>query len=279
MIRILPILSLVAGIAAADPYFSEYVEGSSFNKAIELANPGATALDLSGYALRVYFNGNSSPTFNQTLTGSIPPGGVWVLAATNASPALVAAADATTGASLWNGDDALVLVRLPDTVVDSIGQVGVDPGTQWISDGVGTVDRTLRRLVHPSADPDPADPFLPSLGWAGFPIDTFDHIGVSPFANGPDLSLALSPISIAEGGGEVLLTLSRDGGGRAAQCRAAQFRAGNPAGTVDDRDRCRSDRGPAGPVRDRRCPARGRCDGDHHRQRRRQQCRGDPGGA
>ena len=54
---------IAAGPAAAQgsgPYISEYVEGSGNNKAIELVNPGAEAIDLSGYRVAVYSNGQTT---------------------------------------------------------------------------------------------------------------------------------------------------------------------------------------------------------------------------
>ncbi|WP_051326631.1 lamin tail domain-containing protein [Aliagarivorans taiwanensis] len=41
----------------ADVLFSEYVEGSSFNKALEIANYGDSSVDLSGYEVRLFSNG------------------------------------------------------------------------------------------------------------------------------------------------------------------------------------------------------------------------------
>ena len=45
---------------------------------------------------------------------------------------------------MFNGDDALVLYRGSE-IIDSFGQVGVDPGTAWVSGNVSTLDMTLRR--------------------------------------------------------------------------------------------------------------------------------------
>ncbi|SCL20385.1 hypothetical protein GA0070616_1965 [Micromonospora nigra] len=167
-----------ASAAPTDLLISEYVEGSSNNKAIELFNGTASAVDLTvgGYQLQVYFNGSTNPT-TLTLDGTVAAGDVFVLAAASAAPAILAAADQTTGASLFNGDDAIVL-RRGTTVVDSIGQVGVDPGTEWGSGLTSTADNTLRRSGSvPTGDTDPSDGFDPAAQWAGFPTDTFDGLG------------------------------------------------------------------------------------------------------
>ena len=70
-----------------------------------------------------------------------------------------------------NGDDAIVLRSggAAGPVVDSFGQVGVDPGTEWGSGLTSTADNTLRRLGSvPPGDTNPTDAFDPAAQWAGF---------------------------------------------------------------------------------------------------------------
>ena len=53
-------------------FISEYIEGSSNNKCIEIYNPTDAAVDLSSYQLAFYFNGNNSPSNPQIqLVGSL----------------------------------------------------------------------------------------------------------------------------------------------------------------------------------------------------------------
>jgi predicted extracellular nuclease len=156
----------------SDLIISEYVEGSSTNKALELYNPTGAALDLSGYALRVYFNGNTTFT-NFPLSGSVPAGGTFVFA----DNLLASYAQQTTSAGLWNGDDTIVLVHGTD-VVDSFGQIGTDPGTAWGTGLTSTVDHTLRRKSSVVVgDTNPNDAFDPALEWDGYPQNTFDGLG------------------------------------------------------------------------------------------------------
>jgi predicted extracellular nuclease len=162
-----------------DLIISEYVEGSSTNKAIELYNPTDASIDLAGYTLSVYFNGGTTTT-PINLTGAVASGETFVFA----DNLLAAHADQTTGASLWNGDDAIVL-RRADVVVDSLGQIGVDPGTQWGAGLTSTADNTLRRAETICAgDTDPTDLFDPAAQWTGFATDTFDGLGTHTAACG-----------------------------------------------------------------------------------------------
>ncbi|SCL40509.1 hypothetical protein GA0074692_5835 [Micromonospora pallida] len=167
-----------ASAAPTDLFISEYVEGSSNNKAIELFNGTGSAIDLTagGYQLQLYFNGSTTPT-NLALTGTVAAGDVFVFASSSANAAILAQADQTTGASLYNGDDAIVL-RKGSTVLDSIGQVGFDPGTEWGSGVTSTENNTLRRLPSVTAgDTNPSDAFDPAAQWAGFATDTVDGLG------------------------------------------------------------------------------------------------------
>jgi predicted extracellular nuclease len=171
-------LATAASAAPTDLLISEYVEGSSFNKAIELYNGTGAAIDLAagGYQLQLYFNGSTTAT-PVALTGTVAAGDVFVLAQSTASADVLSRADQTTTTNLWNGDDAIVL-RRGTTVLDSIGQVGVDPGTEWGTGLTSTADNTLRRQTTvASGDTDPSDAFDPAAGWVGFATDTFDGLG------------------------------------------------------------------------------------------------------
>ena len=53
----IPMSDVKAAEAPADLFISEYVEGSSYNKALELYNGTGSAIDLSGYTLERYSNG------------------------------------------------------------------------------------------------------------------------------------------------------------------------------------------------------------------------------
>ena len=176
-------LSAPAALADEDPttlddlIISEYVEGSSNNKAIELYNGTSAPIDLSAYRLQQYSNGGTSAGLTLNPTGTLAPGGTYIIAHSSSVPELLAKADMTTGAGLFNGDDALVL-RKGETVVDSFGQVGFDPGAEWGTGLVSTADNTLRRQADVCAgDTVPDDVFDPALEWDGFAVNTFDGLG------------------------------------------------------------------------------------------------------
>jgi len=165
--------------------FSEYVEGTSNNKAIELHDPGAEPIDLAASTceLHVYFNGGTSPlTF--ALTGTLDPDGVLVVCHTSAGAPLLPHCSLLSDVMNWNGDDAVELVCHGATL-DVFGQIGLDPGVGWSDAGgtISTVDTTLRRACSiAEGDPDGSDPFVLD-GWTGSPTDTFDDLGLPSCTN------------------------------------------------------------------------------------------------
>ena len=65
------ILSCESGSLCTELFISEYVEGTSNNKAIEIYNPTAFEVDLSGYRVETWNNGSSAPTNVQNLSGTL----------------------------------------------------------------------------------------------------------------------------------------------------------------------------------------------------------------
>jgi len=97
--------------SATELFISEYVEGSSYNKAIEIYNGTGAAVNLGagGYAIDIYFNGSTSPGTTIQLSGTLADGDVYVVADDGADPGILAVADQTSTSNFFNGDDAVVL--------------------------------------------------------------------------------------------------------------------------------------------------------------------------
>jgi len=160
-------------------FFSEYIEGGSSNKALEIYNATGAAMDLSDIHIALYANGSTNITNQVTLSGTLADKDVYVIANSAAAAEILAVADITSAVTNFNGDDAIVMRRLStDTVLDSIGQVGFDPGTAWSDGGVSTLDMTLvRKPDICSGDTNPGDVYVPSLDWIAYPKDTFTYLG------------------------------------------------------------------------------------------------------
>jgi subtilisin-like proprotein convertase family protein/endonuclease/exonuclease/phosphatase family metal-dependent hydrolase len=115
-----------AGSAAVEELFiSEYVEGSSNNKAIELFNGTGAAVDLTagGYVLKIYYNGSASPLSLIDLSGTVADGDVYVVANSSANATILSEADQTSGSLTFNGNDVVELVVNGERI-DVMGTIG-----------------------------------------------------------------------------------------------------------------------------------------------------------
>jgi hypothetical protein len=134
-------------------------------------------LATGGYQIEMYFNGASTAGLTVPLTGTVVDGDVYVIAQASASPVILAQADQINASGWFNGDDAVVL-RHSGTIIDVIGQLGFDPGTEWGTGLTSTADNTLRRRATVSTgDTNGSDAFDPATEWEGFATDTFDGLG------------------------------------------------------------------------------------------------------
>ncbi len=160
-------------------FFSEYAEGSSSNKAVEIYNANGSDVDLGSCEVRFYFNGNVAPTNTINLAGTLADDDVFVVCddSINAMVFDPMNCDLLATGTFFNGDDAIELVCGVDTL-DVIGEIGFDPGSEWAAGGVGTQNETIRRDCSVVAgDANGADPFDPSVEWASFPQDDFSDFG------------------------------------------------------------------------------------------------------
>ncbi len=169
-----------ASVPATDLFISEYVEGSSSNKYIEIFNGTGASVDLSDYRLRLYANGVSSPTNDVLLSGTLPDNSTIVYS--NGSATIFGGTSVANAAVNFTGDDALALYKISTTSnVDIFGSIGFDPGTAWTgAGGYTTSDRTLVRnaSVTGGLTVNPATTF-PTLTteWQLFEQDNVDDLG------------------------------------------------------------------------------------------------------
>ena len=158
-----------------DLIISEYVEGDSHNKAIELFNPSEVEIDLTPYTMELYNNGATEPNQELNLTGSIPQGGTYVIGNSQATPALQNLSDVTSQLTWYNGNDALVLSKNGEAI-DIVGVVGQDPGDAWtVFSGGAMAEHTLVR--KPNVGHGTTDWEESQAQWDSYPQDTFDFLG------------------------------------------------------------------------------------------------------
>jgi len=154
-------------------FISEYIEGSNSNKAIELFNPSANPITLTGYSIELYSNGATAATNTLDLSGvTIAAGGVYVIYNSSAWTEISDVGDVTSSITYFNGDDAVALLK-DSVVIDVIGVIGVDPGSNWVVGTGSTGEHTLVRAVTvygPNATWTPGE-------WVVYDQNTFTYLG------------------------------------------------------------------------------------------------------
>ncbi|MEO6167502.1 MAG: lamin tail domain-containing protein [Chitinophagales bacterium] len=201
------LLSSLCPISKAQPcsdlYISEYVEGSSFNKVIEIYNPTTGTVQMDGYQLLLFSNGTDTASFKFKLHGPLGSHQVYVIAHPQADSLLVLPlADTTDLVCNWNGNDAVALVNnnVGDTI-DNIGVVGEDPGTEWdVSGGGTTKDHSLVRTIETQEGT--TDWAVGSQQWNSFDQNDFSHLGSHtinscPVAN-PEIAISVDEAVVPE---------------------------------------------------------------------------------
>ena len=168
---------------ATDLFISEYIEGSSYNKAIELYNGTGADINLSDYTLEHYNNSGSATEGTtttdkvMTLDGTLANGQTYVVAHSRASEEILNVAVKTDENVInFNGNDQIILKK-NGQVIDSIGQVGsvenVLADVTLVRDGDVLTGDTIVN-----------DTFDINKEWSNLGKDNFENLGTHTLGNG-----------------------------------------------------------------------------------------------
>ena len=179
---LLPLVMLTPA-AEGQLAFTEYIEGSAFNRALEIYNFSQAPIDLDAYRIEIYANGSPVPTLVIDLDDvSLGPRDVWVVAHPYIDPDVLPYVDQLSEAMTFSGNDVVAL-RAPGGIVDAVGEIGVDPGTHWGSEADVTQDATLRRDSYDCTSRYVGiGAYDPSATWSGVAQDDMSHLGFSPLS-------------------------------------------------------------------------------------------------
>ncbi len=110
----------IVGGTATDLFISEYIEGSSYNKGIEIANFTGADVNLADYSLSLASNGGGWGN-SLSLSGTLANDDVYVVVHSSADAAMQAVADLTNSTVInFNGNDAIGLFK-NESVIDLLG--------------------------------------------------------------------------------------------------------------------------------------------------------------
>jgi len=154
---------------ATDLLFSEYIEGSGNNKALEIANNTGSSVSLAAYTIKKQTNGAGAWSTGLALSGTLTTGSKFVIVNSSISSTCFSPSSAnisTTATELtFNGNDAVGLFK-NGVLIDIIGT---------FNGGIANfaVDVTLRRK---STVTSPSATFNLSSQWDSFTQDTCNNL-------------------------------------------------------------------------------------------------------
>ena len=166
----LNITTAVTGSTATDLLFSEYIEGSSNNKALEISNATGAAINLSIYSIKKQTNGAGAWSTGLSLTGTLNNGSKFTivnsLMASSCYP--ISSANISTSATemAFNGNDAVGLFK-NGVLIDIIGTF--NGGTANFA-----ADQTIRRKATVTS---PTTTFNKTTQWDSYTSDTCNNLG------------------------------------------------------------------------------------------------------
>ncbi|MBJ04837.1 MAG: hypothetical protein CMP65_02915, partial [Flavobacteriales bacterium] len=184
MKKILSTLVVIASLLtffnvnAQDLFISEYAEGSSNNKYIEIYNGTGSDVDLSSYEMWKISNGGSWAESTLSLSGTLASGDVYVLCNGSSDGTILAQCDEVWSQANFNGDDAIGLAK-DGVLIDAVGQDGSDPGSAFdVCDG-DTKDNTIvRNCDITQGNPDwSVSSASETCEWTVYSNNTWDYLG------------------------------------------------------------------------------------------------------
>ncbi len=182
------VLTLV--INGKSQIISQYIETDSGTepKGIEIWNNTSGTLDFSTNNLVIEKGTNGgTPSEDFTLdAGTLDAGDVIVIGTSNLQATTEGNGSVFYDKSFtFNGDDALV-VKYGGTTTDVFGEPGVDPGSEWVGNGVSTKNQNISLLGGiNSGDTD---------GWSD-PSGRFETTSTTPSGANGDEGFGIAPVS------------------------------------------------------------------------------------
>ena len=179
-----------SGATATDLLFSEYIEGSSNNKALEISNATGASINLSIYSIKKQTNGAGAWSTGLSLTGTLITGSKFTivnnLMASSCYPTSSANLSTSAGEMTFNGNDAVGLFK-NGVLIDIIGTF--NGGTANFA-----ADQTIRRKSTVTA---PTTTFNKTTQWDSYTSDTCNNLGSRMAENAPKTTIALDINNIA----------------------------------------------------------------------------------
>src|SRR5690554_4471342 len=164
---------------AGDLFISEYSEGKSYNKYIEIFNGTGESVDLTNYKLKLFNNGNTPAEYEFELSGTLKDGEIYVVYNSSANATIKDKGSVSDRVISFNGNDPIALYK-NDVLIDVVGDKN-----EQVSDGYdigdvvdATKDNTIIRKPNVYG---PNDTWTESE-WLVLGLEDYSNLGIHEMA-------------------------------------------------------------------------------------------------
>lgn len=183
--------SSIFSVAHAQLMFSQYIDGNSNKKGLEIYNPDATSVNLADYEIQQFNNGTTLKPLVFPLNGNLKSKGRFLVGHAALQTELGDKVNQVAGFT-FNGDDAILLVY-KGKVIDRFGRLGEQPTSGgW---GTTTISKansfTRLQTVNPVTEIDPTTAFDLDGSWHAWK-DRNDFSNITGSATTPPVSETVS---------------------------------------------------------------------------------------
>lgn len=183
--------SSIFSVAHAQLMFSQYIDGNSNKKGLEIYNPDATSVNLADYEIQQFNNGTTLKPLVFPLNGNLKSKGRFLVGHAALQTELGDKVNQVAGFT-FNGDDAILLVY-KGKVIDRFGRLGEQPTSGgW---GTTTISKansfTRLQTVNPVTEIDPTTAFDLDGSWRAWK-DRNDFSNITGSATTPPVSETVS---------------------------------------------------------------------------------------
>jgi hypothetical protein len=173
---------------APDLFISEYIEGSSNNKALEIYNGTGAQVSLDGYFLIKVSNPSGTETwadgsvFSFTGGATVADGDVYVVYNSSAVTDITSVGDESNTVTYFNGNDPIALIK------DVNANGTYEDGTDEILDVIGDMTNTTwgAELTWVRQDTYDGNTTFTLSEWDEYAQDEFSYLGSHTYSSGPD---------------------------------------------------------------------------------------------
>lgn len=185
--------------AYAQLMFSQYIDGNSNKKGLEIYNPDGTAVNLADYEIHQFSNGTTAANVKVTLQGTLASKARFIVGRNELKDEIGDKVNQVAELN-FNGDDAITLLY-KGTVIDRFGRVGERPESGGWGTAISSKGNSFSRIQteNNATSVDPATVFDLAASWKAWSNrNDFSVLGGTTTVPDVKVTCATSDTAIAD---------------------------------------------------------------------------------